>query len=241
MEGKLPKYYLLKKEILNKIETGEYQEGSMIESERELMERYQFSRITVRKAIDELVNEGYLYRIQGKGTYVKGETETQNLFSLRSCTEGVKRLGRTPSKKTMKTDKFPADAKRAKHLNIPQGDMVHMFGRVTYADDEPLNYTVTYLPEKVFPGLEKYDLEARSLYDIIAKDYHVQITKARRTVEAVLPDPTVAGYLGISPNMPVILFNCITSGIVYGKEIPIETFRCYYRTDHYKFYIDQVN
>lgn len=53
MEGKLPKYYLLKKEILNKIETGEYQEGSMIESERELMERYQFSRITVRKAIDE--------------------------------------------------------------------------------------------------------------------------------------------------------------------------------------------
>ncbi|MEI3520157.1 MAG: UTRA domain-containing protein [Anaerosacchariphilus sp.] len=67
------------------------------------------------------------------------------------------------------------------------------------------------------------------------------MTKARRTVEAVLPDPTVAGYLGISPNMPVILFNCITSGIVYGKEIPIETFRCYYRTDHYKFYIDQVN
>lgn len=92
MEGKLPKYYLLKKEILNKIETGEYQEGSMIESERELMECYQFSRITVRKAIDELVNEGYLYRIQGKGTYVKGETETQNLFSLRSCTEDVKRL-----------------------------------------------------------------------------------------------------------------------------------------------------
>ena len=56
----------MKKEDPQKIETGEYQEGSMIESERELMERYQFSRITVRKAIDELVNEGYLYRIQEK-------------------------------------------------------------------------------------------------------------------------------------------------------------------------------
>ena len=89
MEGKLPKYYLLKKEILNKIETGEYQEGSMIESERELMECYQFSRITVRKAIDELVNEGYLYRIQGKGTYVKGgngDTESVQLKELyRGC------------------------------------------------------------------------------------------------------------------------------------------------------------
>lgn len=241
LEEKLPKYYLLKRDIVNKIELGEYQEGSLIESERELMEKYQFSRITVRKAIDELVNEGYLYRIQGKGTYVKGETESQNLFCLNSCTEDVKRLGRTPSKKTMKADRFPADAKRAKHLNIPIGDIVHMFGRVTYADQEPLNYTVTYLPEKVFPGLEQYDLEKRSLYDIIEKDYNVRITKARRTIEAVLPDSVIAGYLQISANMPVILFNCITHGIVNGKEIPIETFRCYYRTDHYKFYIDQVN
>ena len=241
LEGKLPKYYLLKRDIVNKIELGEYQEGSLIESERELMEKYQFSRITVRKAIDELVNEGYLYRIQGKGTYVKGEAEGQNLFCLNSCTEDVKRLGRTPSKKTMKADRFPADAKRAKHLNIPIGDIVHMFGRVTYADQEPLNYTVTYLPEKVFPGLEQYDLEKRSLYDIIEKDYNVRITKARRTIEAVLPDSVIAGYLQISANMPVILFNCITYGIVNGKEIPIETFRCYYRTDHYKFYIDQVN
>ena len=89
LEEKLPKYYLLKRDIVNKIELGEYQEGSLIESERELMEKYQFSRITVRKAIDELVNEGYLYRIQGKGTYVKGETESQNLFCLNSCTEDV--------------------------------------------------------------------------------------------------------------------------------------------------------
>ena len=84
LEEKLPKYYLLKRDIVNKIELGEYQEGSLIESERELMEKYQFSRITVRKAIDELVNEGYLYRIQGKGTYVKGETESQNPFCLNS-------------------------------------------------------------------------------------------------------------------------------------------------------------
>lgn len=77
---------------------------------------------------------------------------------------------------------FPADAKRAKHLNIPLHENVHMFGRITYADQEPLNYTITYLPEKIFPGLEQYDLEKRSLYDIIRNDYNVQITKARRTL-----------------------------------------------------------
>ena len=241
MQEKVPKYYLLKRELMNKIELGEYQEGKPIESERELMERYQFSRITVRKAIDELVNEGYLYRIQGKGTYVKGDTGEQNLFNLSSCTKDVERWGRTPFKKTMRTAKYPADAKRAKHLNIPLHENVHMFGRITYADQEPLNYTVTYLPEKIFPGLENYNLEERSLYDIIQKDYNIRITKARRTIEAVLPEPMVASYLQISDGMPVILFNCITYGIVNGKEIPIETFRCYYRTDQYKFYIDQVN
>ena len=60
MDGKMIKYYSLKKSILEKIESGVYAEGMMIESEREMMEKYQFSRITVRKAIDELVNEGYL-------------------------------------------------------------------------------------------------------------------------------------------------------------------------------------
>lgn len=167
-------------------------------------------------------------------------SQSQDLFCLNSCTEDVRRLGRTPSKKTKEAAKCPADAKRAKHLSISPGDIVHKFGRITYADNEPLNYTVTYLPEKIFPGLEQYDLEEQSLYDIIRTDYNVQITKARRTVEAVLPDQRVAAYLEINTNMPVILFNCITYGNVYGKEIPIETFRCYYRTDHYKFYIDQI-
>lgn len=240
MQEKVPKYYLLKKELLKRIELGEYQEGKQIESERELMEKYQFSRITVRRAIDELVNEGHLYRIQGKGTYVKNDTEEQNLFHLISCTEDVKRRGRTPYKKTTYAMKGPADAERAKSLNIPLQEEIYAFGRITYADQEPLNYTKTYLPERLFPELEKYDLEEKSLYDIIQIDYNIQITKGRRTIEAVLPEPKVARYLEISDSTPVILFHCVTYGIVNGKEIPIETFQCYYRTDQYKFYIDQV-
>ena len=241
MDHKLPKYFVLKQIIQKKVEAGEYDEDRMIESERELMETYQLSRITVRKAIDELVNEGILYRIQGKGTYVKGGGQTQNLIRLSSCTEDVLRLGRVPSKKTMCTDKIPADEKLGRRLHVPQGEPLFMFGRVTYADAEPLNYTMTYLPEKIFPGLDCYDLEKRSLYDIIEKEYQVRITKARRTIEAVLPYSQIAGYLEIEESQPVILFHCITYGMVQGKEIPIETFHCYYRTDQYRFYIDQVN
>lgn len=240
LEDHVPKYYILRQELLRMIEDGNLSEGEPVMSERELIEKYQFSRITVRKAIDELVNEGYLYRIQGKGTFVKGDNASQNLYSLNSCSEDVKKLGKKPSKKTVFAEKTEADVKRAKQLNIPVGDNVFSFGRITYADDEPLNYTINYLPERLFPGLDKYNLETNSLYDIIRSKYGVQIVKARRTMEAVLPDPVVARYLGISADMPVILFGCVTSGTVYGKNVPIESFRCYYRTDHYKFYIDQI-
>lgn len=241
MQEKLPKYYILKKDLLRRIESGEYEEGTLIESERELMETYQFSRVTVRKAIDELVNEGHLYRIQGKGTYVKGEEATQNLYRLSSCTDDVRRMGCVPTKKTVYIRRQIAGVRLARQLHIDADNQVYSIGRVFYADQEPLNYTDTYLPEKLFPGLDQYNLEEQSLYDIIQNDYQIIITKARRTIEAVLPYPAVAGYLGISETMPVILFHCITYGIVHGKEVPIEKFRCYYRTDQYKFYIDQVN
>ena len=241
MNSGSPKYFLLKQMLLSRIESGDYAEEMMIESERDLMEVYQVSRITVRRAIDELVNEGVLYRVQGKGTFVKSAGQTQNLIRLSSCTEDVKRLGRVPSKKSVFSEKKLADEKTARSLHITEGDSVFKFGRITYADDEPLNYTITYLPEKVFPGLDRYDLEKRSLYDILETNYRIKFTKARRIIEAVLPYKEIAGYLGIDENVPVILFHCITYGQIHGKEIPIEMFHCYYRTDQYKFYIDQVN
>ncbi|MEG2511893.1 MAG: GntR family transcriptional regulator [Acetivibrio sp.] len=240
-EERLPKYYIVKRKLVERIEAEEFSEGEPIVSERELMEEYQVSRITIRKAIDELVNEGYLYRIQGKGTYVKNEEESQDLFSIKSCTEDVKKLGKNPSKKTIVARVIEANNKRAKQLHLSIGDKLFQLGRVTYADEEPLNYTITYLPVKLFPGIEKYNLEKESLYEILNKKYGVKLVKARRTVEAVLAEDEIAEYLDISTNMPVILFGCVTYGLVNGKEIPVEYFKCYYRTDHYKFYIDQVN
>lgn len=116
------------------------------------MEDYQVSRITIRKAIEELVAEGYLYKVQGKGTYVKTDEGSNNLFAITSCTEDVIRLGMTPSKKTVVSELVRANVKRAKALEITIDDNVYMIGRILYADKEPLNYTLTFLPEKIFRG-----------------------------------------------------------------------------------------
>jgi GntR family transcriptional regulator len=240
MEERVPKYYQLKKALIKKIEMEEFKPDEPIPSERELIEIFQMSRITVRKAIDELVNEGYLYKVHGKGTYVKNDMYSQDLFSITSCTDDVLKFGMTASKKLVSAAMMKANTKRSKALNITVDDNVFCLERIQYANDEPLNFTIAYLPEKLFPGIEKHDFSSKSLYHTIEQDYGVKITKATRTIEAVLAEEDIAEYLDIEEKMPIILFGCVTYGIVNGKEVPIETFKCYYRTDKFKFYINQV-
>lgn len=240
MEERASKFFILKKVLEEKIENEEFPADEPIPSERELMEMYQVSRITVRKAVDELVNEGYLYKIQGKGTYVKTDERSSNLFAITSCTEDVVRMGMKPTKKVMVAELVYANAKRAKALEITQEERVFMLGRVLFADQEPLNYTVTFLPEKLFPGIDRHSFDRESLYQVLQEEYGVRLTKARRTIEAILARDEVAEYLDIEEGSPIILFRCVTYGIVNGKEIPVENFKCYYRTDKFKFYIDQV-
>ena len=239
-DARVPKYYLLKKTIIEKIDNEEFKSEDPIPSERELMEHYQVSRITVRKAIDELVNEGYLYKIQGKGTYVKSEDRSSDLIAITSCTEDVIKLGMTPSKQVVEAELVKANIRRAKALEVTTDDNLYMIGRILYADQEPLNYTLTFLPEKLFPGLTRHSFDKESLYQVLQQDYGVRITKARRTMEAILAQDYIAEYLDLEVGSPIILFRCITYGIVNGKEIPIENFKCYYRTDKFKFYINQV-
>ncbi|MFA9423928.1 MAG: UTRA domain-containing protein, partial [Sedimentibacter sp.] len=80
-----------------------------------------------------------------------------------------------------------------------------------------------------------------SLYHILENEYDTKIVRAKRSIEAVSAHDEICEYLELDEHIPVILFSCTTYGMVQGREVPIEYFECYYRTDHYKFYIDQVN
>lgn len=237
---KAPKYYILKNALIEKINDEELVDDHMIPSERELISTYNVSRITVRRAIDELVNEGYLYKIQGKGTYVKGDKGKQDLFSITSCTNDILNFGMKPSRKVLMVDRIPANSKKQRRLELDKKDDVIAIDRVYYADEEPINHTIAYLPAKYFPGLEHHDFEKNSLYDVLEKEYGVKITRATRTIEAILAKDVTAELLDVEEGVPIILFRAVTYGIVNNRELPIETFKCHYRSDRFKFYINQV-
>ncbi len=237
---KIPKYYLLKEDIIRKIEQDELDDDQMIPSERELTEKHGISRITVRKAIDELVNEGYLYRIQGKGTYVKGDSVKQELFSITSCTRDILQMGKTPTRKVINALIIQPNSKRMRELEITESDKIFTLDRVYYADDVPVNRTIVYLPMKLFPGLHTHNFASQSLYDVLEREYKVKITRATRTIEAVAAEPEISEMLTIPEGIPILLFRGVTYGVVNGKEVPIETFKSYYRSDNRRFYINQV-
>lgn len=237
---KLPKYYQVKKSIVDKINNEDFAVSELIPSERELMAMFDVSRITVRKAVEELEQEGYLYKVWGKGTYVKGDQNSQDLFSIASCTQDVIRLGMTPSRKVLINEVMPADKSRQRRLNLADGDNVFCLSRIYYADGDPINYTTAYLPCKLFPGIEAYDFSKESLYETLEQEYGVQITRAIRTVEAIIAHDEIAEYLEVEDGVPLLLFQCTTQGMVAGKEQPIETFKCFYRSDRFKFYINQI-
>ncbi len=245
MPDKVLKYSAVKRTISERIASEQYPLNSMIPSERELIEAFGVSRITVRKAIDELVAEGYLYRIQGKGTYVKSDEAPHDLFSLTSCTEEIESMGMAAARRVIRAEVVGADQRLAATMQLDEGSPIFVLERVYYANGHPINYTTTHLPLALFPGLDRHDFAVDSLYAVVEREYGVTISSARRMLEATLAVGAVANHLEVAAGSPLILFNCETQGEVpspTGGTTPrvIEAFTCWYRTDVHKFYIDQV-
>ncbi len=236
----MPKYYRVKEQLKELIEEWKENDSEPIPSEREFIEQFGVSRITIRRAIDELVKEGYLFKIQGKGTYVEKDNKNQNLVNITSCTSEIRELGMIPKRELVKSDIVTCSVKQANDLKINTTDMLFFLDRVYFADDFPVNRTQTYLPYKLVPGIEKFDFANCSLYEVLENHYNIKITRAHRTIEAVSAKPSIAESLAITAGTPVLHFDCLTYGVANGIELPIEQFSCFYRSDKFKFFINQI-
>jgi len=236
----LPFYYKVKEELIRMIDTDEVKPDQLVPSERELINLFGVSRTTVRKAMDDLVNEGYLYKVQGKGTFVKRKRYTQGLIKLTSCTEEIRNQGLIP--KIRMIENMVAVPKRniLKLLELGGEERALQMERLISGDDVPLSLTRSYLPLCRLPGLEMHDFSKESLYKVIESDFGISIIHANRTIEAVLADKRIASYMEIPPRSPVLFFTGLVFGKINGKEVPVEYFESYFRTDRIKFFIDQV-
>src|SRR5262250_3683980 len=225
---RLPKYYQVKRQLLDL--TAALDPGSPVPPERELARSYGTSRTTVRQALAELVIEGRLLRMQGKGTFVAMPKVAQ-MLELSSYTEGMRAQGLHPQTNILDTSYIGADDELAALLAVRPGSRVLRIHRLRLADGEPMSVDASHLSARRFPGLRRSLERPPSLYEALSTDYGVEIAEAQETIETGLADPRDARLLGVDVGMPLLL---LSRQAFDGEGMPVEWAQSRYRGDRYK-------
>ena len=234
-----PKYYTVKIDLLNRINTGEFKCGDKLPSESELVNIYHVSRITIRKALEELVADRVVYRVQGKGTFVQNTTESKESRyreSIGSCSNLIRSFHMIPTRRIINRKVVPCPADVAQRLSLAAGTPVLLYERVYYGDDDPAIYGKSYIALEHLPEFEKYDLAELSMVQIIEEKYHKQIYKFDRKLRAFSAPNDIAKKLHILAGFPLLHLTFISR--FADSNIPFEDACLCYRTDILDFLPD---
>ncbi|GGM30521.1 phosphonate metabolism transcriptional regulator PhnF [Paraliobacillus quinghaiensis] len=230
----VPIYHQLEEHIKQLIESGDLKPGDMIPSEREYADKYQVSRMTIRQAIVNLVNERYLYRVKGKGTFVMDQKLEQSLHGLTSFSEDMKSRGMKASSKLISFEIIPADPKLADQLGIQEHGPVYEIKRIRLAEEVPMALERTYISANKVKGLTE-EIVQYSLYEYIEEKLNLKIAKGTQVIEAAIVNSEEVEYLQVPEQSPIMLIQRNTSledGTIF------EVVKSSYRADRYKFMID---
>ncbi|GGP07465.1 GntR family transcriptional regulator [Oceanobacillus neutriphilus] len=232
--NKIPLYLQLIEEIKEKIENQTYREHEKLPSERELCDRYELSRITVRQALQALEQEGYIYKLHGKGTFVSQMAFKQDLKQLYSFTDEMRKKNKNPKSNVLEFQQKSADEKLMTAMRLEEGEAVYEVIRLRLADEEPLIYETSYIPQKFFPGLTKQCLIEKPMYEVFEEDYQRKVTRVEEDFSATSAGELEAGYLELAENQPVMLIR----RFAYHKEQLIEYTISVARGDKFNYRVE---
>lgn len=237
-EGSIPLYQQLRNILKGQILSGILKPGDRIPPEADLCRTYGVSRITVRQAVKSLVEEGFLYRKQGKGTFVTPPKLRRRLPKLYSFSEDMMELGLQPSSRLLEQTVIEADEELVELLRLPPSNrLVNKLVRVRIANNEPILIERTLVPVYLCPGLFKEDLEKGSLYAILREKYGLLLDHAYETYEVGKIRREEARSLGCRVGLPAFIIERFT---YLKNEVPVELTRSVARGDRLRFTVKLV-
>ena len=228
-----PKYLQLKKLILEEIPS--YSLGELIPSETKLSKRWNVSKFTVIKALTDLVNEGILYRQQGKGTFVARKSIEEPLTKIKSFTEDMLRQCLKPGAKLLSKEIVFAGKEISHELGIAPGEEMVRIKRLRIANNEPVAIQTSHLIHRFCPGLLEEKLGNKSLTKILREKYNIRFAKAHQKIRTRPVSKEEAALLNISERIPVLVIERY-SYLIDNK--PIEYLNSVYRGDKYEFVVE---
>lgn len=233
----IPLYYQIRTRLLEAIENGQLRPGDRVPSERELTERFSVSRMTARQALSELENQGYLHRVQGKGTFVATPKLEQPLVGLTSFTEEMRLRGLEPGAEVLAVGEVPAGKKAARALGVSETASVVRLERLRLAGGVPMALETAHIPVHLCPGLANADFHNQSLYRIMQERFGIRLVKAAQSLEAVPANAYESEILRVREGTPLLLLERVARD---GDDKPVEFVRSLYRGDRYRFITELI-
>ncbi|MBN9390738.1 MAG: GntR family transcriptional regulator [Chloroflexi bacterium] len=198
----LPLYAQVKETLQREIEQN-MQPGQLLPIEPELEKRFGVSRVTIRRALEELESDGLIIRKQGRGTFVREPKIAQELTRLKSWGETIRQSGLEPQTLYSEIDVLEPTQEISQSLALPPGTPLVRVRRLRYASGDPICIMTNYLPQNLIPNLEQTGLVNDSIYQTMA--YHnLKPVRAFDKVEARPATPWEAGQLQVPADFPLL-------------------------------------
>lgn len=235
----MAKYEEIAEDIRNGILSGKYGPKEQLPLEKEMCEHYGVSRITIKKAVDELVIQGLVIKRRGSGTFVKAldDDDVQEL-SMAKQFEGFSEAHRDMKvhSEIVNFEVVHPTEEIATKLKISCDDFVYYVVRTRYGDDVPFVIEYTYMPIGLIPGI-KNDVLLSSVYGYIEKELKLKIKSSHRVIRAMLPSELEQKWLKIDSNFPILEVEQV--GFLDNGQ-PFEYSRAHHRSDKIEFRIVSI-
>jgi GntR family transcriptional regulator, N-acetylglucosamine utilization regulator len=206
-----PLYLQIQEYIAEQIESGSLKPESRIPSERELSNELGVSRMTVRRALTELVNEGLLERVHGAGTFVAKPKVEYAASELVSYSDAIRSRGFQVTRQLLEFDEAPASRRMAERLQVQIGHSLYRVVLLCLANRMPVILERAFFPCERCPDLHEYDLEKTSIYDLLVEAYKIQVTHIDQTIESITASDIVARQLRVDEGFPLLMVTRVVS------------------------------
>ncbi|UCD41241.1 MAG: GntR family transcriptional regulator [Chloroflexota bacterium] len=228
----IPLYVQLAEGLIAKIESGELSPGEQLPPERELSASLGVNRMTLRRALHVLESQGMIIRKHGVGTFIAEPKIDRQMEVVFRFTSGMLNQGFTPGAEMISFEEINADQILAKDLAIPTSSRVYSILRLRSINREPVMIESYKIPVQRFLGLDRFDLESRSIYEIMEIEYGIPINRARQSFEPITATSFEAELLNINYGEALMLerrisYDDINQPVEYGKDR--------YRGDRFRF------
>lgn len=233
----IPPYVQIAEGLIAQIESGALCPGEQLPPERELSENFGVTRMTLRRALRALDEQGLIIRKHGIGTFIAEPKIDRKMEVVFRFSSHMQQRGFKPQAKLINFEQIMAESSMAKDLLVPISSQIYSILRLRSINHEPVMLESYLIPVPRFPGLDQYDLENRSIYEILEYEYGIPIARARQSFEPVIATDFEARLLDISVGDALMMEKRLSYDV---NDLPIEFGKDRYRGDRFRFVTEAV-